>query len=131
MREYELVFIVRTDLSDEAITAITEKVDRCIEEYNGVRLLRESWGRKNLAYDIQKHSKGIYFFYRFLGDGDLVKELERRLKLDEGTLRHMTVKVADDVDPEARLKAFQDDVPGAGQDGASSSGEGKEQVARN
>ncbi len=116
MREYELVFIVRSDLSDDTIGAVTEKVDRCIEEYKGIRLIRETWGRKKLAYEIEKHTKGIYFFYQFLGDGALVKEMERRLKLDEATLRYMTVKVRDNVDPAARLRAFQDDATEAGND---------------
>ncbi len=120
MREYELVFIVRADISDDAIGAVTEKVDKCIEDYKGIRLIRETWGRKTLAYEIEKHKKGIYFFYQFLGEGDLVKELERLLKLDENTLRYMTVKVRDHVDPEARLKALREEMPDVGVQGGAS-----------
>lgn len=108
LREYETIFILKADLSDEASDRITGKVDKALEDHRGVLLVKENWGKKKLAYDIAKQAKGTYFFYHFLGGGPLVAEIERNLKLDDSVLRYMTVKVDEDVDAEARLKAISE-----------------------
>ncbi len=108
LREYETIFILKADLTDEGRDRIVGKVEKAMEDHKAVLLIKEDWGKKKLAYDIAKSSKGTYLFYHYLGGGSLVSEIERNLKLDESVLRYMTVKVDEDVDPEARLKAISE-----------------------
>jgi small subunit ribosomal protein S6 len=97
-REYETIFILRPDLANEAISAVNAKV-RGVVEAGGGRLLKvENWGRRKLAYEVKKQLKGIYLFWRYLGDPGLVEEVERNLRLSDQVIRYYSVKVADNVD---------------------------------
>jgi small subunit ribosomal protein S6 len=97
-REYETIFIVRPDLANDAIAAVNTKV-RTVVEGNGGKLLKiENWGRRKLAYEVKKQLKGIYLFWRYLGDPGLVEEVERNLRLSDQVIRYYSVKVADNVD---------------------------------
>lgn len=106
MREYETIFILKPDLPEDALERVSGKVEKALDELKGVLLVRENWGKKKLAYDIAKCAKGNYVFYHYLGEGGLVAEIERNLKIDDAVLRYMTVKVDEEVEPEARLKAI-------------------------
>lgn len=108
MREYETIFITRSELSDDIVDRVSAKVEKAIDELSGVLLVKENWGRKKLAYDIQKQAKGCFLFYHYLGQGNLVSEIERLLKIDEMVLRYMTVKLDENVDPEARKKSINE-----------------------
>jgi len=110
MREYETIVILKTDMSEEASERIFGRVETAMTELNGVMLARDNWGKKKLAYDIAKHSKGAYILLHFLGEGPLIREIERIFKIEDGVLRYMTVKLDDDVDPEARVKALNKDA---------------------
>lgn len=103
MREYEMIYVLKADSSDEIVERVQGKVDRVMEEFGGVVLRREAWGKKKLAYDIQKNGKGQFFFLSYAGGGDLNKELTRLFRIDDAVLRALPIKVADDVDVEARL----------------------------
>jgi len=52
----------------------------------------ETWGKRRLAYEIQHHAEGYYFFYRFRGQDRVVNELDRQLRIDESVIRHMVVR---------------------------------------
>jgi small subunit ribosomal protein S6 len=97
-RQYETIFILRPDLANDAISAVNTKV-RGVVEGNGGKLLKiENWGRRKLAYEVKKQLKGIYLFWRYLGDPGLVEEVERNLRLSDQVIRYYSVKVADNVD---------------------------------
>jgi small subunit ribosomal protein S6 len=97
-REYETIFILRPDLATDAISAVNTKV-RGLVEGNGGKLLKiENWGRRKLAYEVKKQLKGIYLFWRYLGDPGLVEEVERNLRLSDQVIRYYSVKVANNVD---------------------------------
>ena len=103
MREYETMFIVQPEISDEGTAAILEKVSAEFEKHGTVRLLCEDWGKRKLAYEIDKFQKGHYRILHYLDDGSVVADLERQLRLEESVLRFLTVLVDEDVkDIEAR-----------------------------
>src|SRR5262245_45820780 len=97
-REYETIFIVRPDLANEAIAAVNTKMRGVVEGGGGKLLKIENWGRRKLAYEVKKQLKGIYLFWKYLGDAGLVEEVERNLRLSDQVIRYYSVKVADNVD---------------------------------
>ena len=92
MRSYEAVYIFDSTLDDAAITG---KLDRFhgLVAGNGDQEITtvEHWGRRKLAYPIDKHENGYYVVSHFNTDVETLPEFERALKLDEGLLRHLVV----------------------------------------
>lgn len=105
MREYETAFIVQPEISDEGCQELCTRLDGILEKNGAVRLMLEDWGKRKLAYEIQKFQKGQYYFLSYVDDGTVVPEIERSLRLDESVLRYLTVKVADSVPDIAARKA--------------------------
>ena len=103
MREYETMFVIQPEISEEGSTAILAKLDGELEKHGSSRLLYEDWGKRKLAYEIDKFQKGHYRILRYLDDGQVIKPLERHLRLEESVLRFLTVLVDEDVaDVDAR-----------------------------
>jgi len=104
VREYELIYIIQPDATEEREAEIHAIVDGCVSRGEGTHLLRDDWGKRKLAYEIRKFQKGHYFQVNFLGDGAFVPELERQLRLDVDLLRFLTVLADESVmDVEARI----------------------------
>lgn len=101
MRRYETLFIITPDSSDDELKTIFEKFQNVVTNRKGQVLSYEEQGKKKLAYDIKKHGKGYYVQMDYLGPADIVAEVERNLRLDERILAYLTVKLADNVDPES------------------------------
>ena len=97
MREYETMFVIQPEISEEGTAAILEKVDAELTRHGTTRLLCEDWGKRKLAYEIDKFQKGHYRILRYLDDGAVVADLERQLRLEESVLRFLTVLVDEDV----------------------------------
>jgi small subunit ribosomal protein S6 len=72
-----------------------ERFQKVIEGQNGTVAHVEEWGLRDLAYRIEKQSKGFYALFQYQGTGQTVQELERNLKLTDGILRYMTVRADD------------------------------------
>lgn len=96
-RTYELLFIARPGLADPEVEALTETVKGYLEKEGGVIEKVEPWGKKRLAYEIDKQRDGYYVLIVFNSKGDIVKEIERRLKVTDGVIRHITVRVDEDL----------------------------------
>lgn len=96
-REYETIFILRSDVDPETAERIATRVSSVIEREQGKLLKVENWGRRKLAYQINRHKRGVYTYVRYLGGGALVRELERNLRLLDTVIRHQTVQVRSDV----------------------------------
>ncbi len=108
MTEYETTLIFRPDLSSQNIDDTLGHLRNVVGQKGGKFLEINHWGKKKLAYDIQKFSRGIYVHTMFLGKNDLVAELERNLRISDKVLRFLTVKTAVDVDPASRQeKAYE------------------------
>ncbi len=93
LRTYELVYIVTPDATEEQIAAIHEQVEQTTQKMSGSLVRTENWGRRRLAYSIQKHKEGVYVLEVIEGTGDLMKELDRRLKVLDQVVRHLVVRV--------------------------------------
>jgi small subunit ribosomal protein S6 len=96
--EYESIYVLRPDIEPEAAGKISTRVSDVIARENGSLVKVESWGRRKLAYPVRKYSRGIYYYLRFLGTGDIVAEFERNLRMQrDAVLKFMTLKVRDEV----------------------------------
>ena len=104
MRYYETVYIINPNLSDEENSKVIEKFNDLVEKNKGVVISVDEWGKRTLAYEIKKFNKGCYVLLNYCGEGSIIAELERGMKLDERILQYQTVKLSDSVDPE-ELKA--------------------------
>ncbi len=101
MRRYETIFIVRPNVAEDDITAITSKAAATIEGDGGTILRNNNWGLKKLAYLIKKENQGYYVFIDYAGVPSSVAEIERIFRIDDRVLKYLTVKIADSCDPEA------------------------------
>lgn len=116
-REYETIYIVRPDATDETLAAVRERVEKVIENYGGHLLKFDDWGSRRLAYEIRDSSegkrfeRGTYQFYRYLVPPGSTEEFERQLRLADAVLKYLTVKVADNLIPEERLAVPEEEEP--------------------
>jgi small subunit ribosomal protein S6 len=102
LREYETIFLVKPDLTDDNVDRIKERVRGIVSREGGKVIRFTVWGKKKTLYPIAKQPRAIYVHTHFLGSSSLVAEVERNLRnLDEVT-RYLSVKLADEVDPESR-----------------------------
>lgn len=94
MRHYELVFVLKPTLSDEEIKSKVESVKQLIVQNQGEIYNEENWGRKNLAYPIQKFNSGYYFFINFKTENsNLPSLLEYNLRITEDVIRFLNMKI--------------------------------------
>jgi len=90
---YESGVIVNATLDDAQIDAIVAKIKELIAANGGELKHTDLWGRKRLAYMIQKHKVGYYAFFRFEAPSEFIQKLERMYKLEENILRFITLKL--------------------------------------
>ncbi len=93
MRDYELVFIIRPNIDDEAVTAVVDKVSNLIKTGSGEVTSVDIWGRRTLAYPINNHREGVYVLFRTKMPPTALPEMERNLKLSEDVIRYLLVRV--------------------------------------
>jgi len=109
-REYETIYILRPDSTNDVIAQVNSKV-RGLIETGGCNLLKvDNWGKRKLAYEVKKQLKGIYLFFSYLGTAELVDELESNLRLTDSVIRYYSVKIAENVDPAARPSEFTEEA---------------------
>jgi small subunit ribosomal protein S6 len=92
-RQYELVYILPPDTTDQQVAELHEQVEAVVARLNGTIVKMENWGRKRLAYEIAHHKEGVYVLDVINGSGELMKELDRRLRVMDQVIRHMVVRV--------------------------------------
>lgn len=92
MREYELIYIVRPDVEEEALEEIGKKVDQVVTGNGGQVTEVERWGKRRLAYPIQKLKEGYYVLNRIQLEPQMLKEVERSLTLSEAIIRYLIVR---------------------------------------
>jgi small subunit ribosomal protein S6 len=89
--KYETTFILEPGFDEGRINGEIERVSQWIRDLGGEVLEIQRWGKKRLAYEIEKKRDGIYTLMLYQGAGAMVKELERRLRLNESVMRVLTV----------------------------------------
>jgi small subunit ribosomal protein S6 len=102
LREYETVFLLRPDLTDDVVDRMKERVRGIVTREGGKVIRFTVWGKKKTSYTLAKAPRAIYVHTHFLGSSRLVAEVERNLRNFDEVTRYLSVKLADDVDPESR-----------------------------
>lgn len=101
LRKYEILYILKHDSPPEKTEAAKAKFRDIINNGGGLLVKEDVWGKKKLAFDVKKYSKGIFILLVFLADPTLIAEIERNLKIHGEVLRYLTVKLTDKIDIEA------------------------------
>src|SRR6187549_84498 len=92
-RKYELVYVVSPEASDDQVTDLHTQVEAIVQRIGGSIEKTENWGRRRLAYEIGRHKEGTYVLEVLIGSGELIKEIDRRLKVTDLIIRHLVVRV--------------------------------------
>ena len=92
-RHYETACIVNPTLGDDVIKQVITLGKETLSKLSGTDVNIEDWGRKKLAYPIEKNNDGYYFFITYTSSPDASKELERTLRLNEDVMRYQTVRL--------------------------------------
>ena len=90
---YETTFITRSDATDETMKTFQERLNGIVTEFGGTVVLNEDWGKRKLAYTIEKESRGHYTYVVYTGKPGVVAEIERNLRLSENILRFLSVNL--------------------------------------
>ena len=96
-RQYELVYIVTPEASEQEIADLHAQIEQIVQRFNGTLDKTENWGRKRLAYDIGHHREGNYVVETITGSGELMKEIDRRLRVIDQVIRHLIVRVDEEL----------------------------------
>ena len=92
MNKYELAVVLSAKLEDEERAAAMEKVTGYITRFGGTVTDIDEWGKKRLAYEIQKMKEGYYYFIHFESDATVPAEMEARLRIMDNVLRYLCVR---------------------------------------
>ena len=104
-RQYELVYIVTPDASEAQVAELHTQIEQIVQRFNGTIEKSENWGRRKLAYEIGHHREGTYVVETIRGTGELMKEIDRRLRVLDSVIRHLVVRVDDDLRVAERHRA--------------------------
>jgi small subunit ribosomal protein S6 len=107
MRNYEIIFIVRPDVTEEDVDKLIAQMEGVVAGTGGQLEKVEKIGRRRLAYRVQKQREGIYVLFRLQGSGDTVKEFERRLKVIDTVIKYLTVRIDEDLERAEKFKALR------------------------
>lgn len=108
MREYETIYVMRPELDDKAAKDFMLAKKDLIEKLGGKNLKVVALGRRKLAWECQKETRGIYVHHHFLGKPGIVKDFERALSIDDNILIRHSVVLNHAVDP--ALAKVEEDV---------------------
>ena len=93
MNSYEMMYILRSDLTEEQVEQEIIKYQDLLNDYGVENLQIQKLGRRRLAYEIQKRQEGIYIQMNYNGDGKQVAPLERAMRLSDEVIRYLTIKL--------------------------------------
>ena len=92
MNKYELTVVVNAKIEDDVRVATVEKVKEYVARYGGTVTNVDDWGKKRLAYEIQKMKEGFYYFIQFEADATAPAEIERHVRIMENVIRYLCVR---------------------------------------
>jgi small subunit ribosomal protein S6 len=105
LRTYEVVFISAPNTAEGDLNKITSQLEHVVTERGGKISKIDNWGRRKLAYRIKKFDEGIYTLLHIEGTGQEISEVERRLRVTDFVLRHLTVRTDEDLKRAEKMKA--------------------------
>jgi small subunit ribosomal protein S6 len=109
-RKYELVYVVSPDATDEQVAELHTQVESIVQRMNGQLEKTDNWGRRKLAYEIGRHKEGTYVLEVINGDGELMKEIDRRFKVSDLIIRHLVVRVDEEEGVVERTRSKRTDT---------------------
>ena len=92
MNKYELAVVVNAKIEEDVRVATIEKVKEYITRFGGTITDVDEWGKKRLAYEIQKMKEGFYYFVHFESDASVPGEIEQRIRIMDNVLRYLCVR---------------------------------------
>ena len=92
MNKYELAVVVNAQIDDETRAAVVENCKELITRFGGTVGETDDWGKKKLAYEIQKMDEGFYYFIQFEAGGEAIAEIESRMRIMDNVIRYLCVK---------------------------------------
>ena len=95
MRSYELMFILKPELDEEATAAAVDKYTNLITTQGGSISNVDKWGKRRLAYEVADYRDGYYVVVNFAGEPETSKEIDRVLKISDDVIKHMVIKLDD------------------------------------
>jgi small subunit ribosomal protein S6 len=111
-RTYEIIFIADPNLSEPDVEALSTTVKGFVEKEGGKIEKSENWGKKRLAYEVRRHREGYYVLLTVVGSAALVKEVERRIRVTDGIIRHISVRVDQEIAKAETRKAARAEQDG-------------------
>jgi len=93
VRQYELVYILPPESTEEQVSELHDQIAAIVSRLDGQIEKTENWGRRRLAYEIGQHKEGVYVLEVINGSGELMKEIDRRLRVLDQVVRHLIVRV--------------------------------------
>src|SRR5215470_7227426 len=108
MRTYELMFILRPDMPEEEQDKLVSTLENQIQTAGGTVKSVERMGKRRLAYLVRNFQDGIYVLLTLEGEGGMVKEIERRLRVNEPVIKFLTVRIDEEQKRLAKIKAIRD-----------------------
>jgi small subunit ribosomal protein S6 len=96
-RQYELVYIVGAETGEQPIADLHTQVEQIVQRFGGTLDKTENWGRRKLAYEINHHREGTYVVETISGSGELMKEIDRRLRVTDTVIRHLIVRIDEEL----------------------------------
>ena len=92
MAFYENTIVAKQDLADKDLKSIIKKYNELINSSSGKVVKIEEWGLLNLAKKIKNYKKGFYIHYKFEGNNNTIKEIDKKIKIDGSIIRYLTVR---------------------------------------
>jgi small subunit ribosomal protein S6 len=102
LREYEFTIITNAQLQEGDQTKLLDKYEKLFIKDGGQMIRKDVWGPKKLAFEINKHYRGFYVWYDFVGKPENLAEAKRLMRIDENVLRYLAVRIGEDVDVNER-----------------------------
>jgi small subunit ribosomal protein S6 len=96
-RQYELVYLITPDASEQDVADLHTQIEQIVQRFNGTIDKTENWGRRKLAYEIAHHKEATYVVETINGAGELMKEIDRRLRVIDHVIRHLIVRVDEEL----------------------------------
>jgi small subunit ribosomal protein S6 len=107
MRKYEIIFIVRPDVTEEEMEKLVTQMEGVVTGSGGKLEKVERMGRRRLAYHVGRHREGFYVLFVLEGAGEMVKEFERRLRVTDTVIKFLTVRTDEELKRGEKLKAIR------------------------
>ena len=107
MRNYEIMFIVNPNAVEDELDKINAQIESVITSGGGQIQKIEKMGKRRLAYDIGKFREGSYVLFALGGNGDIIKECERRLRVTDAVIRYITVRVDTEIRRLEKMRNFR------------------------